>query len=60
LGRTELAIRRLHPSVSLASIGQIIAFFSPLKYANDLIEDAYTGITHFNPFIDVAMLFLLS
>ena len=37
---------------------QIIAFFSQLTYENDLIQGAYTGKNHFNPFIDVAMLFV--
>jgi len=44
------------PLASLPPIGQMIAFISPLTYANDLIDSAYTGITHFNPFVDVAML----
>ena len=46
------------PLASLPCIVQIIAFFSPLTYGNDLIQGAYTGKNHFNPFIDVAMLFV--
>jgi ABC-2 type transport system permease protein len=46
------------PLASLPMVGQGIAFFSPLTYANDLIQGAYTGRTHLNPLIDVAMLFV--
>ena len=44
------------PRASLPPIGQISTFFSPLTYGNDPIQGAYTGKTHFNPFIDVALL----
>jgi len=44
------------PLASLPSIGQTIAYFSPLTYANDLIQSGYHGKTTFNPLIDVGML----
>jgi len=44
------------PLALLPSFGQMIAYFSPLTYANDLIQGGYTGKTLFSPFIDVAML----
>ena len=44
------------PLASLPSFGQMIAYVSPLTYANDLIQGGYTGKTLLSPFIDVAML----
>jgi ABC-2 type transport system permease protein len=44
------------PLASLPSFGQMIAYCSPLTYANDLIQGGYTGKTLFSPLIDVAML----
>ena len=44
------------PLALLPSFGQMIAYFSPLTYANDLIQGGYTGKTLFSPFIDIAML----
>jgi ABC-2 type transport system permease protein len=44
------------PIESIPSIGQVAAYFSPLTYGNDLIQAAYHGQTHFNPFLDIAML----
>jgi ABC-2 type transport system permease protein len=46
------------PLASLPMAGQALAFVSPLTYANDLIQGAYTGKTHLNPLIDVALLFV--
>ncbi len=33
-------------------------YCSPLTYGNDLIQSAYSGTTHFDPAIDIAMLFV--
>lgn len=44
------------PIESIPSIGQVLAYCSPLTYGNDLIQAAYNGQTHFSPLIDVAML----
>jgi ABC-2 type transport system permease protein len=44
------------PLESIPTIGQIVAFFSPLTYGNDLIEAAFRGETHFTLFVNVAML----
>jgi ABC-2 type transport system permease protein len=44
------------PLESIPSAGQILVFFSPLTYGNDLIQAAYRGSTHFSPFTDSAML----
>jgi ABC-2 type transport system permease protein len=46
------------PLATLPMVGQAIAYFSPLTYANDLIQGAYIGKTHLDPLIDVAMLFV--
>ncbi len=45
------------PLAALPSFGQIIAFLSPLTYANDLIQGGYLGKTHLDPLIDIAVLF---
>lgn len=44
------------PMASMPPIGQAIALFSPLTYANDMINYAYDGTTHFNPIYDVVVL----
>ena len=44
------------PLATLPAVGQMIAYVSPLTYANDLIQGGYNGKMTFNPFIDVAML----
>ncbi len=44
------------PLAVLPVFGQVIAFLSPLTYANDLIQGGYLGKTHLNPLIDVAVL----
>jgi len=44
------------PLESIPAIGQIVAFFSPLTYGNDLIEAAFRGETHFTLLVNVAML----
>lgn len=44
------------PLESIPSVGQVLVYFSPLTYGNDLIQAAYRGNTHFTPLIDIAML----
>jgi ABC-2 type transport system permease protein len=44
------------PLEEIPSVGQVLLYFSPLTYGNDLIQAAYRGSTHFNPFADIAML----
>jgi ABC-2 type transport system permease protein len=44
------------PLESIPSVGQVLVYFSPLTYGNDLIRAAYQGSTHFNPLVDIAML----
>ena len=44
------------PIESIPSIGQGVAYLSPLTYGNDLIQSAYHGHTSFNPLLDIAML----
>jgi ABC-2 type transport system permease protein len=46
------------PLESIPPVGQVLVYFSPLTYGNDLIQSAYRGSTHFNPLIDIAMLCL--
>lgn len=46
------------PIAVLPAFGRMIAYCSPLTYANDLIEGGYTGKTLLNPLIDVAVLFV--
>ena len=41
---------------TIPSIGQGVAYLSPLTYGNDLIQAAYHGHTYFNPLLDIAML----
>lgn len=44
------------PIESIPSIGQGVAYLSPLTYGNDLIQGAYHGHTWFNPLLDIGML----
>jgi ABC-2 type transport system permease protein len=44
------------PLSTLPSFGQMIAYVSPLTYANDLIQGGYNGTMEFHPIVDVAML----
>jgi len=44
------------PLAILPSFGQMIAYASPLTYANDLIQGGYNGTMEFHPIVDVAML----
>jgi ABC-2 type transport system permease protein len=44
------------PIATLPSVGQMIAYISPLTYANDLIQGGYNGKMTFHPIVDVAML----
>lgn len=44
------------PLAAMPLIGQSVAFFSPLTYANDMIQYAYTGTTHLSPLIDAGAL----
>jgi ABC-2 type transport system permease protein len=46
------------PLESIPSVGQVLLYFSPLTYGNDLIQAAYRGSTHFNRLTDIAMLCL--
>ncbi len=46
------------PLAALPSFGQMLAYVSPLTYANDLIQGGYSGKTVLNPFIDLAMLII--
>lgn len=45
--------------ISLASIpsyAQFVTYFSPLTYGFDLIHSAYTGVSNFDPLVDVGIL----
>jgi ABC-2 type transport system permease protein len=44
------------PVESIPSFGQVLVYFSPLTYGNDLIQAAYRGSTHFSPITDIAAL----
>ena len=44
------------PIATLPAVGQMIAYISPLTYANDLIQGGYYGKMSFHPIVDVAML----
>jgi ABC-2 type transport system permease protein len=44
------------PISVLPASGRMIAYFSPLTYANDLIQGGYTGSMLLNPFVDVVVL----
>jgi len=44
------------PIATLPAVGQMIAYVSPLTYANDLIQGGYYGKMSFHPIVDVAML----
>jgi ABC-2 type transport system permease protein len=44
------------PLATMPLIGQGIAFISPLTYANDMIQYAYSGTSHLSPFMDAAAL----
>ncbi|MGZ4902736.1 MAG: ABC transporter permease [Halobacteriota archaeon] len=44
------------PIAVLPSFGQMIAYISPLTYANDLIQGGYSGKMAFHPIFDVGML----
>jgi ABC-2 type transport system permease protein len=44
------------PLAALPAFGQMLAYVSPLTYANDLIQGGYYGKTVLNPFIDLVML----
>jgi ABC-2 type transport system permease protein len=44
------------PIAALPSVGQMIAYISPLTYANDLIQAGFGGRMEFHPIVDVAML----
>jgi len=46
------------PLEQIPQIGQFITYLSPLTYGNDLIQAAFAGDTHFNPVIDIVMLFV--
>jgi ABC-2 type transport system permease protein len=44
------------PIESLPGLGQTVAYLSPLTYANDIIESAFSRDTYFIPLVNVAML----
>jgi ABC-2 type transport system permease protein len=46
------------PIETMPPIGQVIAFFSPLTYANDLIRYGYGDSTHFGLLVDIVILFV--
>jgi ABC-2 type transport system permease protein len=46
------------PLEQIPQIGQFITYLSPLTYGNDLIQASFAGETHFNPVIDIVMLFV--
>ncbi len=46
------------PLTSIPSTIQFVTYFSPLTYGFDLINAAFSGTSHFNPIIDVMMLFI--
>ncbi len=46
------------PIATMPQIGQVIAYLSPLTYANDLIQYGYTSTTHFGLLIDIIVLFV--
>ena len=53
-----LKVDRGDPVSKAGTAGRVfIEWLSPLK-GNDLIQSAYQGTAHFNPLIDVAMLFV--
>jgi len=42
----------------MPAIGQVISYFSPLTYGNDLIQAAYGNPAYFSPVLDIGMLLL--
>ena len=46
------------PISAMPQIGQVIAFFSPLTYGNDMIAYAYTGTSLFSPLLDILALII--
>jgi ABC-2 type transport system permease protein len=44
------------PLTAMPLIGQGVAFLSPLTYANDMIQFAYSGTAHLSPLIDAGAL----
>lgn len=44
------------PITAIPGSAQLLTYFSPLTYGNDLIQAAYSGGTHFDPAADIAML----
>jgi ABC-2 type transport system permease protein len=44
------------PISAMPQIGQVIAFFSPLTYGNDMIAYGYTGTSLFSPLLDILVL----
>jgi ABC-2 type transport system permease protein len=46
------------PLASLPSIGEVVSYFSPLTYGYDLIRCGFTGDSHFEPVVDIVMLFI--
>ena len=44
------------PLSSLPGWGQVVAFFSPLSYAMDLIRFGYYGASHLSPILDILIL----
>jgi len=46
------------PIAAIPGMAQWLTYCSPLTYGNDLIASAYSGTTHFSPYVDIAMLFV--
>jgi ABC-2 type transport system permease protein len=44
------------PLEQVPAMAQVLTYFSPLTYGNDLIHAAYSGTTYFSPVTDIAML----
>jgi ABC-2 type transport system permease protein len=46
------------PLSQIPGTAQILTYFSPLTYGNDLIQSAYSGTMQFSPIVDLGMLFV--
>jgi ABC-2 type transport system permease protein len=44
------------PLAQIPEAAQFVTYLSPLTYGNDLLHAAFSGETHFSPFIDILML----
>jgi ABC-2 type transport system permease protein len=44
------------PLAQIPDAARVVTYLSPLTYGNDLIHAAYSGETHFSPYVDILML----